>query len=401
MRTEPLFTLIAVIVSTATLPETVAGQLPARPELRGTWLNQQAFQASRRRTTTLDLVTDANLNTIFALAPSVNGNLGGGSSDAFEALIREAARRGLGIHGWLLCHRRKGRDVELDFSDPIEQRAQADWAVTLLDRYPGLNGVHLDYIRYREAEVPDLNRLDGLTRTVQGIREAMRAKHPDKSLTAAVFVAASAGYLGSLEEGRNRLSNTPAWFRQWYNDHLDNWFATAYRRNSRLQPTWALGPNHLRYGQDSVTWLREDLVDGIMPMQYTSNDAVWQEELDLWRSFLGGKLDGVYTGLGFLTEQGRPSWKHDPDSLVRHINYARSHGWPGGVIYRLGFAGDLDRQLVTALTRGRTPGHDAGPFAAPARSPMPLSTTRDSRQGDPSGSDSARPGREANPGQRE
>jgi hypothetical protein len=43
---------------------------------------------------------------------------------------------------------------------------------------------------------------------------------------------------------------------------------------------------------------------------------------------------------------------------VRHITYERQQGWPGGVIYRVGFAGDLDRQLVLALTK------DGGPAAS-------------------------------------
>jgi hypothetical protein len=343
-------------------------------ELRGVWLNPYAFDDANREET-LRKITAANLNTIFAASPYINGNYGETDPKDYYELIRSARSLGLSVHGWICNHRRLGRGNGIDFTNPQEQKAQVKWALDLLDKYPELDGVHFDYIRYKEWSRCDAAKISGINATIRQVYEAIKSKYPDKFLTATSFVAASASYNGRRSNGRLLWEGeVPQWFRDWHSTNPNNWYSMRHVRYSRLKKEWLLGPSHFNYQQDPVTWIKEGILDGVMPMQYSSNRRTWHSEVDLWKCFMNGNLERVYIGLGWLVEKGHTDWRYDPAALIRHIKYGRSQGLRGFVIYQFGFnqlpKNVDDWDIVNALSIDSWINGNDAPFKYPALSPL-------------------------------
>ncbi len=165
------------------------------PEVRGVWLNPPAFDAANRDTT-LAKILAAKLNTVFLAAPPINGNYGWADPYLFQDFIDMARAQGLAVHGWIANHWRSGK-ANANFADPVERAAQVQWALDILGAYPGLAGIHFDYIRYKSWGMPDAAKMGGITETIRLTREALDNNIPGKLLTATTFAAAAASYLGS------------------------------------------------------------------------------------------------------------------------------------------------------------------------------------------------------------
>ena len=127
----------------------------------------------------------------------------------------------------------------------------------------------------------------------------------------------------------------------------------------------------MKYQQDPVGWLDASIVDGIMPMQYTMDDAAWNEEVDTLKAFLGylgHDVSRVYMGLGWLgTEDNHPDWGFDAEGIVRKIKYGRSQGLKGFVIFQIGGYnspghGEGDWTLVEALAIDSAANNFDAPF---------------------------------------
>jgi len=259
----------------------------------------------------------------------------------------------------------------VDFRDPAERKHQVAWALALLNAFADLDGVHFDYIRYRDWEAVDADKMNGITTTIAQARKAIQEKYPGKFLTATSFVAGSANYHGAWQGDRaNWTSDVPQWYREWFAAHPDNWYAQQHLHDRKLKKEWLLGPVHFNYQQDSPAWVREGLVDGLMPMQYTTDDGRWSTEAYIWKSFVGADVRRVYLGLGWLTEEGHPDWGYDAEALVRKIKYGRAAGMRGFVIFQLGPAAEKDWELVNALAVDSPANDNEAPFKAPARSPL-------------------------------
>jgi len=341
-------------------------------EMRGTWLDPDAFATAQARETTLRRVVQANINTLFVLAPTMGRNQGSGDPKAFAELVRQARAKGLAVHGWICNHRRVEGTEAVDFRDSNERRAQAAWALSLLEAYPELDGIHLDYIRYADWSECDAAKMDAVTMTIRQIREAMKGKFPDKFLTATSLAAANVAYRGAWRDGKPVWEgDVPEWYRDWHRNHPDNWFDQRYKYDSKLRQNMVLGPGFLAYQQDSPAWVRLGLLDALMPMQYTSNVDLWKTEVDLWADFLGkDNMRTICMGLGWLTEKGHDDWGYNPSALVRMIKYGRQVGVGGFCIYTLGYAADKDQQLVEALVVDSAINANEAPFKQTAESPL-------------------------------
>ncbi len=359
-------------------------------ELRGVWLNQYAFNSMNRQET-LEKILQANLNTIFLASPEIEGNFGESDPEDFKAFIRDAKSSGLSVHGWICNHLRTHNRSKVDFTDPKEQQAQVKWAISLLDTYPELDGVHFDYIRYEEWERCNDDKMNGISETIRLVYAAIKRKYPEKFLTATSFAAASPSYHGVdygkvvgwfagwfTEEENLWVGDVPQWYRNWYAENSDNWYSTRNTIDKELKKNRLLGPEHFNYQQDPTTWIRESIVDAVIPMQYTVNYLTWQDEVDLWKSFMPMRSDRIYLGLGWLEETGHTDWQHDPAAIVHHINYGRSRGINGFVIFQL-TSDELsdnvdDWDLVRALSIDSEINNNQAPFRN--RVPSPLSSTK-------------------------
>ncbi len=367
-----------------------SGAESKKNELRGVWLNNYAVNSMNRQET-LEKIMKANLNTVFVISPQIGENYGETDPEDFKAFIHDAKSRGLSVHGWICNHLRTHEMTKVDFTDPEEREAQVKWAITLLDTYPELDGVHFDYIRYEEWEWCNADKMNGISETIRLTYAAIKQQYPEKFLTATSFVAASASYhgvdygkvvswfAGWFIEGEDLwVGDVPQWYRDWYTDNPDNWYSTRNTIDKELKKNRILGPLHFNYQQDPTTWIREGIVDAVIPMQYTIDDLAWKDEVDLWKSFVPNRSDRVYFGLGWLEEEDHNDWQYDPAAIVRHINYGRSRGINGFVIFQLG-SKELpenvdDWDLVRALSIDSEINNNKAPFQD--RVPSPLSSER-------------------------
>ncbi len=334
---------------------TITGPLPTPPcEVRGTWLDPRAYQDPYTRATTLRLITQTHLNTLFILAPPVNGNNGWTDPAVFSETVAAAKAAGLSVHAWIQNMRRISDETTVDFRDPDERAAQVAWVLALLEAYPLLDGVHLDYIRYDAwDQVNKDGKMDAVSLTVADIYRALKARYPGKFLTATSFVL-KPGYVNFETE------DVPRWYRTWFDAHPDNFYTDPYGEGF---PTI---PIHMKFQQNPVGWIVSDTVDGVMPMQYTLSDTVWNREVDLWGSFLdfvGRDITPIYAGIGWVEAEGFPDWGYDAAGVVRKIKYGRAQGMRGFVIFEIGSPTHEDLTLLNALSVDGPLNEDDAPFA--------------------------------------
>lgn len=327
----------------------------------------------------IERMEHANLNTALIVAPPINGNYGTGTAEAFAAFVSGCADAGFSVFGWVPNHKRTYPDV-VDFRVSGEKEAQASWVRDVLEEYPDLDGMAIDYIRYSTWEESDASKNYAVTETIETIRAVTDGL--GKALISTCFPAATVTYRGSTGEGWQK--GVPAWFRNWYAANWNNYYVreansggtgVVNRANvGTPSPDFYLGPSFMSYQQDPVTWMKLGNVHDVVPMQYTADVHVMQNEIDLWQSFMGsiGKdLSGIHLGLGWMDEPTSfPDSAFDPAAMVSHVKYGRSKGVGGYTIFRLGIPGVDDCPLIDALT---VPNDDNGydpPFARMVESPL-------------------------------
>jgi uncharacterized lipoprotein YddW (UPF0748 family) len=364
----------------------LAAQDPGTPELRGGWLSSDTFDTAAERTSIVAKFRRAHLNTMFVTCPPVGGNYGESAPADFAALIDEAKAAGLAVHAWFQSFKRLGEASPADFASAAEQEAQKRWVLDLLSAYPKLDGIHLDYIRYSTWEDCIAAKMDGLVRTISGIRQALRAQHPGLPLTAAVFRAAAVSYRGWKPTWQG---DVPAWYRDWYAADPDNY----YVRQAALpgnNANWLLGPSFFSYQQDPPAWLQAGLLDAVLSMQYTAVLETWQNEVLLWKSFLGRlgvPADKACMGLGWM---GPSTWwedsAFDAKAMVAFIKYGRSQGLKGFCLFRLGQPGVDDGPLLDALSVDGPDNGNAAPFKADVASPLSAASAAPPAPSPPGGS---------------
>jgi uncharacterized lipoprotein YddW (UPF0748 family) len=341
-------------------------------EVRGVWLNTPAFNSESRREDTLNKICRANLNTLFILAPPVRDNQGWSTHESFSALLEEAKSQGMSVHAWIANRYRTSGGV--DFTLSQEQSKQVHWAIDLLSKYPTLDGIHFDYIRYEGWQKGDYQKMGSVSNTVRLAFNAIHRHFPEKFLTAAVLES-------TPNHANYKQDYIPQWFRDWIKVHPVNSYAPSgakYQYNSLLQrfidtiiPNGKAGysvPQGFKYQQDSMGWLMGGFIDAIMPMEYTTNDTLWQENVKNWISFRDGETSGIYLGLGWLKKKGKPDYDYDAPGVVRKIKYGRQIGLKGFVIFQLAAFLDIDYALIDALAIDSEANNFDAPFENPVRS---------------------------------
>jgi len=314
-------------------------------ETRGTWVWASDINTESERAEVFQKIHDAKLNTIFISIPVFNGNWGHGDQSTFLNFIMTAKSKGLSVHAWFLNQFRLVRSgiTYVEFRNSSEQEAQSQWVQDIMSAYGlYLDGIHLDYIRYPEFE--DINvdgEMDGVRATVKKIHDDLKTNYPNIILSAAVFTL-KANRFDRKDSGDIWFEQVPEWFRNWCENNPD----TMYTNNNY----YYMGPHHMQVQQDPVGWLKDGIMDAIMPMHYAMNDDYWNNEIDYWNSFnsfVGNDLKTVNIGLAW--KRG----KYDAPGVVKKIKYARSKGIGGFVIFKL-FNEDMDdiedKTLIDALT---------------------------------------------------
>ena len=312
-------------------------------ETRAAWIWTSSIETPEEVADILQKLEDGNINTVMVDAPRMGDNFGYCSHNKFTNFITEAKLRNFSVHAWTCNGYRTYYQTGtqgVNFEDPAEQDAQAAWIISIMAAYGDyLDGVHLDYIRYFTGSAVNMDgRMDGIKATIRKIREGLDADYPGRKITAAVYGC------------QPRTGGVP-----WEENDIPQWFLDfqAVYPNSMYGSTTA--PRFMFYQQDPVYWLGQGLIDGIMPMQYTIDDALWQESLEQYITLqnFAGDPEKIYMGLGWVPRTSDRSTRgYDPPGVVRKIKYGRSRGMKGYAIFILGsqYSDVDDYLLLNALT---------------------------------------------------
>ncbi len=272
----------------------------------------------------------------------------GGRTDPLRSLIQLAHAQGLRVHAWVnvlslarnrtakivedlgeevVLVDRRGRSVlhypaaELPrpdsewyrmgtpgiYLDPgapgVKERLTATFA-ELVVRYPGLDGLHLDYIRH-PLVLP----------IAPGSRFEVGLDFGYGAATRARFQAET-GLKGPYADPENpqtsKLINTRAWDR-WRREKVTELVAEIGQALDTARPGLLLSAAvipfadraYLSLAQDWRFWLEDRLVDFVVPMIYTRDDRLLHYQVD---QFAGSEFAGrIWAGLGVWLFQTEPA----------------------------------------------------------------------------------------------
>lgn len=252
--------------------------------------------------------------------------------DVLQFAIEEAHLRGMELHAYLVVYpicsvaqaRQLGRQAlpvrrpdlcvkcgdrwMMDPGVPETAEYIAGLCREILERYE-VDGIHLDYIRYPEKEIPfndartyarygkgtskEQWRRDNVTRTVRLVHETIRSIRP--------WVRLTCSPLGKYADLPRQTS------RGW---------------NARNTVS-----------QDAQLWLREGWMDALFPMMYFDNEHFYPFAMN-WLQESHGRP--VVPGLGiYFLSPSQKDW--DVVRILRQMNFLRSHGLSGHAFFRSRF----------------------------------------------------------------
>jgi len=187
--------------------------------------------------------------------------------------------------------------IWLDPAAPGVSDRVVDTLAELAARYPELDGMHLDYIRY-----PDVLPFTPGSRFEVGVEfgygEASRARFEAET--------------GLRAPGNGIHGHADAW-DQWRRDQVTNLVARvrgalhAVNPDAELSAAVSAYPAraYLSLFQDWRGWLEDGLLDFAVAMLYTRDDHLFHEEVAAYTGGIAG--DRVWIGLGSWLFSGDPS----------------------------------------------------------------------------------------------
>jgi len=327
-----------------------AAQLPRAGERRGVWeqTGTGLFPGDWPRSCAIlakNGVTDLFLNVAWPGMSHYGGRAGEGSpvlethGDQLRQALRAAAPHGIKVHAWKVCWNldragpgmkaRLKREGRLQVSSQGEAvpwlcpsrdenlRYEKDAIRDLLSRYP-VDGIHLDYIRYKGAHVCYCTEC---RKRFEKSRGRPVVQWPEDAVW---------GILGSE-------------YRDWRATMITRLVrdvrAIAGQGKRQVAVSASVYGKYPQcagsVGQDWGLWVRKGYVDFVCPMNYTA-------DLDLFVTLtrnqlsLPGARDRVWPGIGVTASESRL----DPVQVVDQVVALRAAGAGGFVLY------DFDRVLA-------------------------------------------------------
>lgn len=190
-------------------------------------------------------------------------------------------------------------------------------AEEILTKYPGLNGLHLDYIRY-PAVVPFVpgSRFDS-----HGVSYGYTPSNMKD------FKKATGLNVKTMEPSRDNFRKWDDWRRDQVTTLVRNISERARRVSPGIEISCTIVPSvertHLVTFQDWTVWVREGLVDFVVAMNYT--DDIKLMELNSFSLMISGLENKVFMGVGAYL------LKEDPGMIEDQIDRLLEIG-PGGVV---------------------------------------------------------------------
>lgn len=245
--------------------------------------------------------------------------------------------------GW---YRMGTRGVYLDPAAPGVAERLADTFAELAARYPGLAGLHLDYIRYPDVLpfVPGSRFGVGL---LFGYGEAARARFRRET-----------GLAPPGPEGSPNANAWDDWRRERVTDVVRRIRSAAREAAPTLRISAAVASHvdraYLSLYQDWKRWLEEDLLDFAVAMIYTLDDRMFRYHAE---SFAGGPDgDRIWDGVGVWLFASRP------ERALAQLAIARNAGAPALVYFSYDAIADAPALFDALQTRAA--GTDAAAAAA-------------------------------------
>jgi uncharacterized lipoprotein YddW (UPF0748 family) len=212
----------------------------------------------------------------------------------------------------------------------------------LLARYPALDGLHLDYIRY-----------PGVLPFAPGSRFGVGLDFGHGKPTRARFRAET----GLEAPSGMRLANANRW-DAWRRDKVTELVRAISDAAHAARPglllsaaVWSHADRaYLSIGQDWRRWLEEGLLDFAVPMNYTLDTRMFRYQVEaLAHERLAPR---VWIGIG--------SWlfAREPERAVEQVRLARSAGAAGDVLFSWDSIADAP-ELHAALAAERREGSEA------------------------------------------
>ncbi|MBK7947616.1 MAG: family 10 glycosylhydrolase [Deltaproteobacteria bacterium] len=356
--------------------------LGATPPVRGLWVlaegSVRALDDPARIAPLLDRAERIGVTDLFvqvyrggrafyAAEPTVERapSVATGSVDSLSILIRDAHARGMRVHGWVnvlsLSTRRDakiltdlGRDaIHVDrrgrslldypdfdlpepdrqfyrmgtpglYLDPAVPAVRARLVATfrdLVSRHPGLDGLHLDYIRH-----PDLLPFIPGSRFGVGLEfgygAVSRARYREETGNPDPIEGAAAGVVRAPEAW-------DAWRRKQVTTLVEEIGAATRAARPGLMLTAAVIPYvercYLSLAQDWPHWLETGALDRAIPMVYTLDDQLLRYQLEGYSGLTGA--DRIWPGLGVWL------FASDPSRAVAQLQALRNLGFGGEVLF--------------------------------------------------------------------
>ncbi len=338
-------------------------QRPVKGEFRGVWNHSGLGLYPGDWGRTCRLLADSGIGAVFpnVLWPGAahcrSGVVPGSHifktyGDQLELCVEAARKSGIEVHAWKVCWnlgnngsdewvkslekegrlQRSVKGTTLNWLCPshpenvaLELKAVAD-----LVRRHKVHGVHLDYVRYP----------DSASCYCEGCRlrfERDIGKHVS-------------GWPASAATGRFREE-----FSKWRARQITDFVRRVRSEMRQINPgvklsvaVYSTYPVCARsVGQDWGLWLREGLVDFVVPMNYAQDMASFNEMLTR-QAALPGSKDRIYTGIGVTASESRLA----ADQVIDQVAMARRLGLRGFVLFDLNPT--LEQNILPVLRLGTT-----------------------------------------------
>lgn len=299
-------------------------QAPRQGEIRAVWEHSSCGLYPGNWQKTIQLLKESNVTDLFvnvagagfAHYPSAilpQSKICQQEGDQFAACLRAAKNSGIRIHAWILCftatrasrktldeyakHGWRLRDKNgnlteyLDPSNPQVRTLVLNTISELQRNYPELAGIHLDFLRWYEGAKAEKSE-DVITSFVS---DARRAIHRPRLFTAAVF------------------GKYPACVAS--------------------------------VGQNWSRWLDANLVDFVVPMDYTENEQNF-ESFVISHSFKPHHAARTIVGIGVTANESRLNAMQ----VIRQMLITRKYGLAGTALFDLDLI--LEKNILPYLRLG-------------------------------------------------
>jgi uncharacterized lipoprotein YddW (UPF0748 family) len=338
-------------------------QRPRPGEIRAVWDHSATGLYPGDWNRTAELLAASGINTLFinatwaGLAHYTSKHLPDSFTfrqygDQLEQAVHAARAHGLAVHAWIICWNlenapadfvtplKKGDRLQRDRSGrqrlwmnpahPANRRHHVEVIRELLARYD-LDGIHLDYIRYPDSA-------------------ACYSPYTRSRFEQAAGLTVTAWPADVLTGGKHHAA-----FVRWRAGTITDFVRETRVLMRDLQPTaklsaavWGGYPAVVTsIGQDWATWLEQDLVDFLCPMNYASDRNAFTALLDRQLTLPGARARLV-PGIGIQANESQLR----ADQVIEQIIAVRERNLPGFALYQLGRT--LADDTLPALRLGTT-----------------------------------------------